>query len=366
MKKITPDIWQLHELLNQWFHQHQRYMPWRDNQDPYRIWISEIMLQQTRVETVLPYFINFISRYASVQALAGANEQDVMKLWEGLGYYARARNLIRGALRVVEHFKGKIPCTYKELCSIPGIGDYTAGAILSIAFNMPVPAVDGNVLRVIARLYAVEKDVTKLNVKSEIRALVSSIIPDGHASSFNQGLMELGAMICTPKSPKCNICPWYLICVSRILNLQYRLPLKTPKKPVQVVRRIIAVIFDGQRVLVHKRPSKGLLGGLWEFPGWEFAEDQKQSITNKLLQIGIITHKVLPIIEVQHTFTHLCWNMSGFLCITDASIVKVEENHEYRWVLPEELHDLPFPVAFKQFVLWAIESLPGFIHPVDL
>jgi len=333
-------------------------MPWRENRDPYRIWVSEIMLQQTRVETVVAYFNRFLEKFPTVAHLAQAEEQEVMKAWEGLGYYSRARNLRKGAQVVMAQFNGRIPCTYEELITIPGIGDYTAGAILSIAFNQEVPAVDGNVLRVLSRVFLIEQDIALPGTKQEIRKCAAELIPEGEAWSFNQGLMELGALICIPKNPRCLACPLYSLCQARMEGKQDDLPVKKVKKPVKQVNRVIAIVWDGEKVLIRKRPSDGLLGGLWEFIGWDGESQGYMELEVFLAELGCSLNRVIPIVSAAHTFTHMKWLMQGYLYETEPEHPE-DAGEDYRWVLPEQIQELPFPTALKKYVQWVNVNLTG-------
>ena len=257
------------ELLA-WYRAHKRDLPWRQSRDPYRIWVSEIMLQQTRVETVIPYYRRFLERFPTLLELAEAPEEEVLKLWEGLGYYSRARNLQAGAREVAERYGGVVPDDKAAVASLKGVGPYTAGAILSIAFNRPEPAVDGNVMRVLSRFFLLEHDIAKPGTRPIIERLAASLIPEGAAGDFNQALMEHGALTCTPKSPGCLICPVMERCAGRLAGMETALPVKTKAKPPRPELRLAALI-EGEgpnagKVLVRRRPDTGLLARMWELP----------------------------------------------------------------------------------------------------
>ncbi|RXZ80574.1 A/G-specific adenine glycosylase [Paenibacillaceae bacterium] len=257
------------ELL-QWYDQHKRVLPWRQNRDPYRVWVSEIMLQQTRVDTVIPYYERFMSHFPTVRDLAEAPEEQVLKCWEGLGYYSRARNLQAGAREVMSRHGGSVPDDTDAVGALKGVGPYTKGAIMSIAFNRPEPAVDGNVMRVLSRYFCLEDDIAKNTTRLKIEVLAASLIPDGRAGDFNQALMELGAMTCTPKSPGCLTCPVMEHCAGRLAGMELQLPIKTKAKPPRPELRLAALIkgageFAG-KVLVRQRPETGLLAKMWELP----------------------------------------------------------------------------------------------------
>ncbi|WP_127463044.1 A/G-specific adenine glycosylase, partial [Paenibacillus elgii] len=257
------------ELLS-WYRRHKRDLPWRRSRNPYHIWVSEIMLQQTRVDTVIPYFNRFMDKFPTVEALAEAPEDEVLKAWEGLGYYSRARNLQSAVREVKERYGGVVPDTKEEVSSLKGVGPYTTGAILSIAYNKPEPAVDGNVMRVLSRYFLIEDDIMKGSTRVSMEKLAQELIPEGAAGDFNQALMELGALVCTPKSPSCLTCPVMAHCAGRAAGVEESLPVKTKAKPPRPERRY-AVVIEGAaehagRVLIRQRPAEGLLARLWELP----------------------------------------------------------------------------------------------------
>lgn len=257
------------ELLG-WYRGNKRELPWRMNRDPYRIWVSEVMLQQTRVDTVIPYYERFMEKFPNAGALAAAPEPEVLKCWEGLGYYSRARNLQAGAREVVERHGGIVPDDKTAVAALRGVGPYTTGAIMSIAFNKPEPAVDGNVMRVLSRFFCLEDDIAKPATRVKIEKLAASLIPEGAAGDFNQALMELGALVCTPKSPGCLTCPVMLECEGRIAGKEHVLPVKTKAKPPRPETRLAALVTgSGEhagKVLVRQRPASGLLAQMWELP----------------------------------------------------------------------------------------------------
>ena len=263
---MNPTI-EIVEPLLKWFYQHARVLPWREEATPYRVWVSEIMLQQTRVEAVKPYFERFIKRLPTIQDLAIVEEDELLKLWEGLGYYNRARNLQKAAQIVVECYQGSLPNEYSELMRLPGIGSYTAGAISSIAYQKVEPAVDGNVLRVIARVTANLSNILDLKVKSMLEKNIREIIPSTCPGDFNQALMELGATVCLPNgAPKCEECPWYHLCEARKQEKISDIPYKEQKKKRVIEEKTVLILQDDNKVAIQKRPNKGLLAGLYDFP----------------------------------------------------------------------------------------------------
>ncbi len=339
------------ELLN-WFEINQRDLPWRLNKDPYRIWVSEIMLQQTRVDTVIPYYENFMTQFPTLNELADADEEKVIKAWEGLGYYSRVRNLHSAVKEVASSYGGVVPDSQEEISTLKGVGPYTAGAILSIAYGKRIPAVDGNVMRVISRIYNLHDDIAKVSTRKNIETIVTDLIPDGSASYFNQALMELGALICVPRSPKCLSCPLQHICKAREAGVEENLPIKTRAKKPRPVQVTVGVIEKEGKVLIHKRPTEGLLGGLWEFLGGEVVEDF--SSEDSLIHILYNQYRIKAEIQsffmpVQHTFSHLIWNMRVFRCkwIEDEELPPFEQ---MKWVALHELKHYAFPVAHLKIV----------------
>lgn len=317
------------EHILEWYFKIERDLPWRKNHDPYRIWVSEIMLQQTQVKTVIPYFERFVTHFPTVEALAHAPEEEVLKCWEGLGYYSRARNLQAGAKMVVENFNGVIPNDVDKVSSIKGVGPYTTGAIMSIAFNEPIPAVDGNVMRVLSRFLCLEDDVAKVSTRKNIEKIARAMIPDKQARYFNQALMELGALVCTPKSPSCQECPVVEKCEAHQRGLEKVLPYKTKAKAARVEYRVGILLKkqteNGPALFIRQRPSEGLLASMWELPHIK-VEGKSEAIFSKESldeQEGLITplleqlyheHHILArptgwYADIEHVFSHIHWKM---------------------------------------------------------
>ncbi len=312
-----PQIVNIQKKLLQWYKKNGRKLPWRRTGNPYAIWVSEIMLQQTQVSTVIPYYLRFLKAFPTVRHLAKADLSKVLKVWEGLGYYSRARNLHRASQIVSNHFKGKIPDNPMDLHTLPGIGRYTAGAILSIAFNKEAPILDGNVRRVLSRLFAIPGHSVRGKTEARLWHLSESLIPKGHASSFNQGLMDLGAMTCTPKGPLCSQCPLRNLCQGKAAGEPERFPTKAPRKKIPHIEAISAVIRQNEKVFLQQRPPKGLLGGLWEFPNWpiEGKRDLKEYLKYKVKsEIGLNVKSGEPIGSFQQTFSHFKLTLQVFHC----------------------------------------------------
>lgn len=301
--------------LLQWYHAHARVLPWRSNPTPYWVWLSEIMLQQTRVEAVLPYFNRFVEALPDIPSLARASEEQLHKLWEGLGYYSRVRNLHKAALQVMERYDGELPPSYELLLDLCGIGEYTAGAIASIAFGEPVPAVDGNVLRVFSRVLGSESDISSPQAKKAFRELLLPIMPQDRPGDFNQAVMDLGAGVCLPNgTPLCSDCPLAHVCTAFREGTQMSLPVKSAKKPRRMEEKTVFLIVDSQGVLLHKRSEKGLLAGLWEFPNIGSRLKRKQA--EELLRgQGCELLKLYSLKEARHIFTHIEWEMTGYLAV---------------------------------------------------
>ena len=297
--------------LLRWFHSEKRALPWREEPTPYRVWVSEIMLQQTRVEAVKPYFERFVAALPDVRALARADETTLMKLWEGLGYYSRARHLQSAARLICSDHGGEIPAHFDDLLALPGIGRYTAGAVASIAFGERRPAVDGNVLRVIMRLLACPADILKESTKRAVEEALIARLPK-NAGDFNQALMELGALICLPRgAARCPSCPLERLCLAKEANLQAELPQKTPPKRRRTEKLTIFLLAKNDKIALEKRPAQGLLAGLWGFPAME-GHLKKNEAAKTLQALGLIPAKLHALPAAQHIFSHITWQMVGW------------------------------------------------------
>lgn len=330
------------EDLLEWYDANARVLPWRSEPEPYYVWVSEIMLQQTRVEAVKEYFARFIKELPDVAALAQVKEDELLKLWEGLGYYNRARNLQAAAKTVMEEYNGRLPEEYKELQKLKGIGSYTAGAIASIAYGKPVPAVDGNVLRVMKRLAGSYDDILKASVKNGLEKELTKIMPE-RAGAFNQAIMDLGAMVCLPNGkPLCEKCPLQKYCVAYEKNIVMELPIKTPKKKRKIEERTVLVLEHEGKFALHKRADKGLLAGLWEFPNIS-GKIKKESFM-EVIEEGNYTVKELG--ESKHIFSHIEWHMVGYYIHLNK-----KPDKDYIWVTREELvKQYAVPSAFSAYL----------------
>lgn len=321
-------------LLLDWYRASHRDLPWRHTRDPYHILVSEIMLQQTRAETVKPYYHRFLSTLPTVRDLAEADEALLHKLWEGLGYYSRVRNLKRAAERIMAVHGGVIPADFDALLALPGVGRYTAGAVASIAFDIPVPAVDGNVLRVMARLTGDDTDVLSPTAKSTAEATLAPYVPTPGAGDFTQSLIELGATVCTPgDSPRCTDCPLALLCTAAREGRQAELPVRIPKTKRRVEERTVLVIRDGEgRIAIRRRPAEGLLGGLYEFPCMNGYAGEA-SVQAYLADGGLTVGTLSPLPAAKHLFSHIEWRMQGYAaCVSAPAPVA-----DWLWVTPSEL-----------------------------
>jgi A/G-specific adenine glycosylase len=350
MNKKNP----IAERILDWYARHQRNLPWRQTRDPYYIWISEIMLQQTQVETVIPYYHGFLSQFPTVNALAQASLQDVLKAWENLGYYGRARHLHTASRDIVSKWDGKIPRNRDQLLLLPGIGPYTAAAILSIAFGQRIPAVDGNVRRVLCRMFFIQKPIDAHPAQKQINELAENLVPERDPSRFNQGLMDLGATICTPRKPACSSCPVNEFCLAFQKGMAESLPITGARKPLPHKQMTAGIVGDNHgRMLIVQRPIKGLLGGLWKFPGGE-------RVTGKTLEIslgraikaelGIDVKVGKELTSVKHAYTHFRITLYAFRCILRHGRPRALSCHDWRWIEPHRLDQFPFSKADRKIM----------------
>jgi A/G-specific adenine glycosylase len=311
------------------------------------------MLQQTQVATVIPYYHRFLEKFADVEALAAASLEEVLKAWEGLGYYARARNLHQAAIEIVEKHKGRFPETYTELRSLPGFGDYTAGAVAAIAFGQVVPAVDGNVKRVIARLFALETDITRAPAAQQLKRIAAALVAPAAPGDWTQAMMELGATVCLPKSPQCRLCPVNEFCKGRLQGIEQALPVKPVKRTLPHYDVTAAVIRQDGKVLIAQRPLKGMLGGLWEFPGGkqETGETLADCLRREIKEeLGLEIEVNQPVTTVKHSYTHFKITLHAFECRLLKGKPQTLGVADWRWVTLEEITSFPFPRTDLQII----------------
>jgi A/G-specific adenine glycosylase len=327
-----------------WYHANKRTLPWRGHPSAYAVWVSEIMLQQTRVETVIPYFEKWMQMFPDIQALAKASEHDVLNAWEGLGYYSRARNLHRAAKIVVDQYRGEIPRDFDDLRRLPGIGRYTLGAIASIAFGMDVPALDGNIKRVYSRIFDIEEPVDSSTGEKILWEIAEQNLPKGHAGDYNQALMDLGATICVPRNPRCLICPMMKLCKARQNGTQDQRPVMKPKKEVPHYVQAAGVVIERGRVLLAQRLSQGLLGGMWEFPNGRVEGDPATELPwalktayNLKLRVKRGSSKPQALGIVQHGYSHFRVTVHAFPCELTAR----PDGTNLKWVSLKNLEDYP-------------------------
>lgn len=352
--KITHDKQRFCAQLLAWYDEHKRILPWREHATPYAVWVSEIMLQQTRVEAVKPYFHRFMKELPTLQDLALCEDEKLVKLWEGLGYYNRVRNMKKCAILCMERYGGQLPASYEQLLQLPGIGAYTAGAIASIAYRIPVPAVDGNVLRVFARVLYMEDDIGKEATKKKFQNIIQTYLPT-RCDAFNQALMEIGALICVPNGlPHCERCPLASECIAYQKQDQMRLPIKQPKKKRVIEEISVLVIIYKQKVHLIQRPQQGLLANLFQF-------DLIEGVLSKeaaLLAAAEIAHPIAiePLANSKHIFTHKEWHMKGWLIhveepVSDSGLWVSQKELLETYALPTALH------VYKEACLQALEGM---------
>jgi len=346
-------------LLN-WFAKHKRALPWRATRDPYRIWISEVMLQQTQTATVIPFYERFLKQFPTIAALASADDRILMKAWEGLGYYARARNLRAAAQTLACEHDGKLPTSIDELLQLPGFGPYTAAAVASLAFGADCAAVDGNVMRVLARVYALDADIRQTKTQRRLQELADALVPAGRAGAFNEALMELGALVCRPKNPACHACPIRRFCRAFQEDRVGELPVKSRKPAVPHHEIAIGVVHRQGKVLIALRPADGLLGNLWEFPGGKRKPDEtlaeccRREIKE---ETGLDIEVGESFALVRHAYTHFRITLHAFRCRYTGGRAQPRSSQAVRWVAVDELDDYAFPKANKQIIAALRQSL---------
>lgn len=347
-------------LLLSWYANSKRAMPWRDEPSPYHILVSEFMLQQTQVATVIPYFNRFIKRYPTISDLAAANSDDLLKQWEGLGYYSRVRNLHKTAKIICTTHNHIIPKDYKTLQTLPGIGPYAAAAIGSIAYDLPVPVVDGNVLRVFTRFWGIYDDIRKTATRQLLYNKLTPYLSGISAGTFNQAIMECGALICTPKLPQCQTCPLQTDCVANLHQKQTALPVKTPLKKVPTHTIAIGVLIKDHHILIAKRDITQMLGGLWEFPGGKLEKNEtaSQALLREFKEeLGVTIAIKDTLCTVKHAYTHFKIICTVFICSLHNGIPTAHASKEIRWVPPHTLSTYAFPKANLKIMPYLTEYL---------
>lgn len=341
---LQEKLFNLPQALLPWYENNARQLPWRETKEPYHVWLSEIMLQQTRVEAVKGYYSKFLSQLPDIKALAEAEDALLLKLWEGLGYYSRVRNLKKAAIMIMSQFGGVFPSQYKDILSLPGIGEYTAGAIASICFGQPTPAVDGNVLRVIARIGALDTPIDSPAFKKEISAQLRQCYPKECCGDFTQSLMELGATVCVPNgTPHCDVCPIKAFCDAYKTNTQENFPKRLSKRARKFENRTVFLLKCGDKFAISKRAPQGLLAGMWEFPNTAGTLSKEQAVSH-LESLGMSVIDIIHSAKRKHIFTHIEWHM---LCY---SFTVKKEIDQFVWVTKDAmLADFALPTAFRQF-----------------
>jgi A/G-specific adenine glycosylase len=343
----------MHALLLTWYDQYHRNLPWRQTSDPYAIWVSEVMLQQTQVNTVIPYFHRFMEKYPTIQDLAASDLQTVLKIWEGLGYYGRARNMHRTARIVLQEHHGRIPDTWKHIHALPGIGDYIAAAVLSIAFNSPYAVVDGNVKRVLARLFRLKTPVNQAKHDNTFKKHADKLLFKHDPGKYNQAMMELGALVCTPYSPLCATCPIQSACKAYQSSTVDIFPRRVKAKKTPLYNIAIGVVLKNGKVLITQRRNDGLLGGLWEFPGGKIKEKEtsNEACIRELKEetgLDVLVHQHLT--QVKHAYTHFKIIADVFICEYISGTIALNGPVDYQWITLKQINDYPFPKANHKFI----------------
>ena len=351
---MTPNrLENIHTPLLTWYDQNHRELPWRKTSDPYSVWVSEVMLQQTQVKTVIPYYQRFLNTFPTIRDLAASDLQAVLKMWEGLGYYGRARNMHRTSRIIVQDYHGKFPDTWKHIHNLPGIGDYIAAAVLSIAFNHRYAVVDGNVKRVLARLLRIDTPVNKVSAGNMFKKQADRLLYKPEPGKYNQAIMELGALICTPYSPLCGTCPVQSTCKAYQSSTVDIYPRRVKAKKTPLYNIAIGVVLKNNRVLITQRRNDGLLGGLWEFPGGKIKEGETPAAAcireiKEETGLKIAVHEYLT--QVKHAYTHFKIIVDVYICDYVSGIVALNGPVDYHWITLEQIDDYPFPRANHKFI----------------
>lgn len=350
---IAKQIQQFQKSLMKWYKRYHRHLPWRETSDAYYIWVSEVMLQQTQVNTVTPYYQKFIQQYPTIKDLAKASLQHVLKSWEGLGYYSRARNFHKAAKEVMKLYNGNVPANSLEFQKLPGVGDYIAAAVQSIAFGRPIAVVDGNVKRVLARLFQMNEPVNSSKTHTKFKIKADKLLLDSQPGIFNQAMMELGAIICKPTQPFCKDCPVQMVCLSFNKGVTHKYPKRLSAKPVPEHHISVAIVRKNGRVLITQRSPERLLGGLWEFPGGKVKENElpEQACIREIkeevnLNIKVNSH----LTQIRHAYSHFKIKMDAFMCTYVSGKIKLNGPVDSKWIYPSKIKDYPFPKANHKFL----------------
>jgi A/G-specific adenine glycosylase len=342
-----------HWHLLAWYLKNQRPLPWRQTRDPYAIWVSEVMLQQTQVKTAIPYYLRFMQQWPDVAHLARADLQTVLKSWEGLGYYARARNLHRAAARITSQFEGRIPDTWQELRGLPGVGDYIASAVLSIAYGQPYAVTDGNVKRVLSRLLRLDVSINHSSSRGIFGEAADRLLDASRPGTYNQALMELGAVVCVPGQPECPACPLESLCEAHAAGVVEAYPRKQPRRQTPQYHIAVGIVFRNNRMLITRRKTDGLLGGLWEFPGGKIrdGETPAEACMREIKEeVNLVVQPTDFLARVKHAYTHFRIIMEVFCCSYVSGRVRLAGPTDYRWIHPAELGHYPLPKANHKFI----------------
>ena len=345
----SPKIIQrIQQSLLEWYQREKRDLPWRNTDDPYHILVSEFMLQQTQVKTVIPYYQRWLKSFPTTETLAGAREPRVLKHWEGLGYYSRARNLHRSAKLMVNEFNGNVPDSWDEILKLPGVGRYTAGAVLSIAFNRNVPVLDGNVKRVLSRLFCLMENGSSSASENRLWQVAEKMVPSRLQGDFNQALMELGATVCLPQNPLCLLCPLSSACIAKKDNVQGNFPPAKVKAISKKIEVSAAVIHRNGKTYIQQRPQKGLMGGLWEFPGGkiEKGETPEECLSREIVEeLGVQIKIKEKILTIKHSYTQFRVTLHVFTCTLLSGKIRATCCEQWKWVSPQNINKYPFPAA---------------------
>lgn len=369
----APDRAKIIQPLLQWFRNTNRELPWRRTYNPYHVWISEIMLQQTQMDRGVSYFLRWIKRFPDVQAVATAEEQEILKYWEGLGYYARARNLHKASKVIVRDFGGEVPCVYKQLLTLPGIGPYTAAAIASVAGNFDIPVIDANVTRVYARLFNIGEPVKERQVQTYIGSIAEHLLPKGQARAYNQALMDLGGLVCTPKNPRCSECPIAESCRSLHKGTVRIRPVVAKKRDIITQHKVAGLIQWKERIFIQQRRAGDVWGGLWEFPGGKIEEGEGdgEGAANLVIaetisaDIGLSVALVKPITRITHHYTHHKIILHCYFCTLSGEQFEpvLHSADNYRWVFSKDLEKFAFPAGPRKLLEYIRSNQPELLYP---